>query len=59
MPLANIIVGPYLWSRVCDESGQSEVKGWLTLVPILNIVMYWVIATTAIKTMAPTSQLSQ
>lgn len=59
IPLVNIIVLPYLWARVCDESGQSEARGWLTLVPILNIIMHWVISTSAVRTMAPRPQPSQ
>lgn len=44
VPLVNIIAGPYLWARICLETGQNEVKGWLTLVPVLNIIMIWSIA---------------
>ena len=44
IPFINWLVAPILFTRICRATGQNEIKGWLTIVPILGWIMTWAIA---------------
>lgn len=44
IPLLNWILMAWLWAAAAIETGQSSALGWLTLIPLLNLILYWVIA---------------
>lgn len=55
VPWANLLVYAIVWANISVNTGRSPFWGYLTIVPGLNLVLYWVIARRALPLDAPGS----
>ena len=44
IPYINLFALAAVWANVSVNTGRSALWGWLTIVPVLNLMLYWVIA---------------
>ena len=44
IPFAGRMVPAALWAGIAEEVGESQLLGWLVVVPVLGVVGPWIIA---------------
>lgn len=44
IPVGGFVVYPALWGGIAEEVGESQVLGWVVVVPLLGLVGPWIMA---------------